>query len=399
LAVALATGAVLAVGARAMVTHFENARMLRRQTHDAVTDSLTGLRNRRRLLEDVELALLRVPDDSPSTLAFFDLNGFKRYNDAFGHGAGDVMLTRLGAALSAAIDGRGEAYRLGGDEFCVLLSGSHPRGDGLIARAHAALSEQGTGFSVGASCGVVVVPEEATSVTAALSLADKRMYADKGEGRMTHSQTQGVLMQLLTEREPLLHSHVQDVGQLAVAIGRRFGLDSEALDELRRAAELHDIGKLAVPEEILHKSGPLSEDEESFMRQHTLIGERILNVAPALRGVARLVRSSHERWDGTGYPDRLAGEEIPLGARIIAACDSYDAMVSERSYQTPRTPEEAISELARGAGSQFDPRVVELLCEHLREASKLSMPSCDAGDIAAGPVRPVVAYGGLLRRA
>jgi two-component system cell cycle response regulator len=135
------------------------------------------------------------------------------------------------------------------------------------------------------------------------------------------------------------------------------------------------------------------------MRQHTLIGERILNVAPALRGVARLVRCSHERWDGKGYPDRLAAEEIPLGARIIAACDSFDAMISERTYQTPRTPEQAISELARGAGSQFDPRVVELLCEHLRETSKLSVPSCDAADIAAGPARAAEGRGGLLRRA
>jgi HD-GYP domain-containing protein (c-di-GMP phosphodiesterase class II) len=191
-------------------------------------------------------------------------------------------------------------------------------------------------------------------------------------------------MQLLTEREPTLHGHVHDVGRLAVEIGRRFDLDSEELDELRRAAELHDIGKLAVPEEILHRSGPLSEEEERFMRQHTLIGERILNVAPALREVARLVRSSHERWDGEGYPDRLAGPEIPLGARIIAACDAYDAMVSERSYQTPRSPAEAISELRRHAGTQFDARVVEVLCGHLDE---ISVHATRAAKGAAVPLR------------
>ncbi|HEX4187767.1 MAG TPA: HD-GYP domain-containing protein [Solirubrobacteraceae bacterium] len=171
----------------------------------------------------------------------------------------------------------------------------------------------------------------------------------------------------------MLHEHVHDVGLLAVAIGRRFGLDSEQLDELRRAAELHDIGKLAIPEEILHRSGPLTEGEQSFMRQHTIIGERILNVSPALRVVAALVRSSHERWDGQGYPDHLAGEAIPLGSRIIAACDAYDAMASERAYQTPRSTSEAISELRNVAGSQFDPGVIEALCQHLNELPPTDM--------------------------
>jgi diguanylate cyclase (GGDEF)-like protein len=367
LEVGLATGALLAVGARATFTYFENARMLRRQTHAAVTDALTGLGNRRQLIDDLDHALRAGPDGRPSTLVFFDLNGFKRYNDSFGHGAGDVMLTRLGAALVRAVAGHGTAYRLGGDEFCLLLSGRFPRSHPLVARADSALTAQGSGFAVSASCGVVVVPEEAGTVTAALSLADERMYSDKGGVRATHSQTQSVLMQLLTEREPTLHDHVHDVGLLAVSIGRRFGLDSEELDELRRAAELHDIGKLAIPEEILHKSGPLTEGEQTFMQQHTIIGERILNVAPALRVVAGLVRASHERWDGKGYPDHLEAEAIPLGARIIAACDAYDAMVSERAYQTPRSGKEAISELRRGAGSQFDPGVVDALCRHLEQ--------------------------------
>jgi HD-GYP domain-containing protein (c-di-GMP phosphodiesterase class II) len=181
-------------------------------------------------------------------------------------------------------------------------------------------------------------------------------------------------MQLLTEREPTLHHHVCDVGLLAVEIGRHYGMDTEELDELRRAAELHDIGKLAIPEDILHKSGPFTEGEEQFMRQHTVIGERILNVAPALRAVARLVRASHERWDGKGYPDRATGEAIPLGARIIAACDAYDAMVSDRCYQTRRSPAEAISELRRHAGTQFDPQVVDVLCAHLEAQPALEEP-------------------------
>ena len=139
---------LLAVGARATSTYFENARMLRRQTHAAVTDALTGLGNRRRLTGDLDLALRAGLDGRPSTLVFFDLNGFKRYNDSFGHGAGDVMLRRLGAALAHAITGHGRAYRLGGDEFCLLLSGRFPRSDPLLARAHGALAAHGRGFAV-----------------------------------------------------------------------------------------------------------------------------------------------------------------------------------------------------------------------------------------------------------
>ncbi len=365
LSVGLAAGAMLAAGARAALTYLENVRMLQRQTRDAITDALTGLGNRRRLIDDLDVAVQRGLDGEPSTLGFFDLDGFKRYNDSFGHGTGDTLLARLGAALAAVVAGQGEAYRLGGDEFCVLLSGRVPRSDALVAKALAALAEQGAGFTVTASCGVVIVPEEANTVTLALNLADERMYAQKGAGRATGSQTQSVLMQLLTEREPTLHNHLRDVGLLAVDVGRAFDLDSEQLDELRRAGELHDLGKLALPEQMLHKSGPLTDSEQLFMRRHTIIGERILNVAPALRMVARLVRSSHERWDGKGYPDGLAGVAIPLGARIIAACDAYDAMIADRSYQAARSPDEAIAEIRRHAGSQFDPEVVEALCDHL----------------------------------
>ena len=367
LALALAAGAVFVAGLRGALTYVENGRMLTRQTHDAVTDMLTGLANRRRLIEDLGRTVRRAEQGGlPATLAFFDLNGFKNYNDTFGHRAGDELLANLGQALERSVLGHGQAYRLGGDEFCILLEGRFPGGDAVIAGARSALAEQGSGFTISASCGVVAIPDDAASVTSVLSLADERMYSEKGTGgRGPLAQTQNVLLQLLTEREPSLRSHVRDVGDLAVAVGRKLRLDSEQLDELRRAAELHDIGKLAIPEEILQKPGPLTEKEWRFLHQHTVIGARILNVAPALRAVSDLVRSSHERWDGTGYPDQLAGLAIPLGARIIAACDAYDAMISDRPYQVARSPEQAVAELRRHAGTQFDPDVVPVLCEVL----------------------------------
>jgi len=381
LSVAMATLALLAAGTRAGLTYRENVLMLRRETRDATTDALTQLGNRRRLMDDLQLALERAARGGPSTLAFFDLDGFKRYNDSFGHGAGDALLMRLGKALASAVEFHGRAYRLGGDEFCVLLSGRFPREHAVLVAAQEALAEQGSGFTVTASCGVVVLPDAAGTVSAALNLADERMYADKsaaGRSNRARAQTvlmqQSVLMQLLTEREPSLHDHVCDVGNLATQIGRRLELSREELDELRRAAELHDLGKLAVPDQVLNKAGPLSESEWRLMRQHTIIGERILNAAPALRPVGRLVRSSHERWDGDGYPDGLAGTQIPLGSRIIAACDAYDAMISLRSYDAARSSAEALRELRRNAGSQFDPDVVELLCEHVEGRSEPERP-------------------------
>jgi diguanylate cyclase (GGDEF)-like protein len=379
LAVGLATGAMVAAGIRASLTYLQNVRMLQRETRNAVTDVLTGLGNRRRLIDDLDGAIERGREGRPATLAFFDLDGFKRYNDSFGHGAGDALLIRLSNSLAASVAGVGEAYRLGGDEFCVLLKGALSREHVTMTSAQAALAEHGSGFIVTASCGAVTVPAEARTVTDALNLADERMYADKsdrGGSSRARAQTvlmqQSVLMQLLAEREPSLREHVCDVGQLAMAVGRHFELNSEELDELRRAAELHDLGKLAVPDQILNKAAPLSESEWCLMRQHTLIGERILNAAPALRPVARLVRSSHERWDGDGYPDALAGEEIPLGSRIIAACDAYDAMVSERPYDAARSPAEALEELRRNAGTQFDPQVIDAICEHLQERAAQS---------------------------
>jgi two-component system cell cycle response regulator len=365
-AVGLAGGALLLATARGVLTYRENVRVLRLSAHHAVTDGLSGLGNRRRLMDDLEEAVTDSEHGHASTLVFFDLNGFKRYNDSFGHAAGDSLLGRIGGALGVAVDTRGHAYRLGGDEFCVLLTGRVARHDRLVTSAASALTERGSAFTVNASFGLATIPDDAPSASAALQLADQRMYADKS--RSSHNRranTRDVLMQLLSERTPDLHHHVSGVGQLVVDLAREFALDSDQLDEVMRAAELHDIGKLAIPDEILEKPGPLNDSEWQFMRQHPLVGERILNADPALRPVARLVRASHERWDGAGYPDGLAGTAIPLGARIIAACDAYDAMTSERCYQAARSSDDAIGELQRNSGTQFDPAVIDALCARL----------------------------------
>lgn len=167
-----------------------------------------------------------------------------------------------------------------------------------------------------------------------------------------------MLLRALAERSPTLVTHVSDVAELALGIGRHLGLAEHDLVQLGHVAELHDVGKVAIPDAILEKQGPLDPSEWAFVHQHTLIGERIIGAASALLPVARMVRSTHERWDGLGYPDGLSGEAIPLVARIVTACDALSAMVSERPYRDAVGLPVALDELDRCAGMQFDRDVV-----------------------------------------
>ena len=360
LAVGLAWASLLAVIGRFGMTFFANLSTLHHTREESLTDALTGLGNRRRLVRDLETAL---HDGAGSALTLFDLNGFKGYNDIYGHPAGDALLARLGARLGATVGPDTCAYRMGGDEFCVLapLRGSDTLE--LLERGVRALSEEGDGFEISAAHGCVLVPEEADDAGTALGIADRRMYADKaGARRSADEQSRDVLLKALEEHHPDLGDHVHDVGQLAEVVGRKLGLAGQSLHQVRQAAELHDIGKVAVPRAILDKPGPLSSEEWAFVARHTLIGERILGAALALRPVARIVRASHEHFDGNGYPDGLRGQEIPFGARIVAVCDAYDAMTSDRPYRSRMSHQAALAELRRCAGGQFDPAVVDAFC-------------------------------------
>ena len=329
-------------------------------------DPLTGLGNRRKLTADLEEALALPETAVPHMLIIFDLNGFKHYNDTFGHPAGDALLARLATQLAEAAATHGEAYRLGGDEFCVLGAPPPGEAESYVSATVTALEEEGAGFAVSASFGAAILPEEAQTASAALTVADRRLYAQKHLAQAERGRPHDVLLLALREREPTLGDHCANVAELATAVGERLALPESELDELRRAAELHDIGKLAMPDAVLRKQGPLTQGEWSLMRSHTLIGERILASSPALGPVGSIVRSTHERWDGSGYPDGLAGEAIPRSARIIAVCDAYTAMASGRPYQLARSTRSALDELRSGGGTQFDPEVVAALCDEVR---------------------------------
>jgi diguanylate cyclase (GGDEF)-like protein len=364
LALILAGTTIVLVLARTALTLRENARLLEDSRREALTDSLTGIANRRKLLLDLTDELERAHDGEPRMLALFDLNGFKSYNDSFGHPAGDALLSRLAGKLVGAVAPIGQAYRMGGDEFCVVMPASEP----ALQRAANALRENGEGFTITSAYGAAVIPADADTVSTALSVADERLYAHKELlAEMRRGTAHEPLLRTLAEREPELHAHGAYVSSLARRVGERLGLGREELDELRLAAELHDVGKLAIPDVVLQKADPLDATEWEFIHSHTLIGQRILGAAPALRPIGAIVRSTHEHWDGNGYPDKLAGEAIPLAARIVAACDAYSAMTSDRPYRAARTAEDAVAELRRWAGRQFDPQVVDLLCAVLAE--------------------------------
>jgi two-component system cell cycle response regulator len=369
LALALASLCVLAVLARLGVTFRDNVRMLSTSRHEAKTDALTGIGNRRALVNDLEDALAAPEQSATTMLILFDLNGFKQYNDAYGHPAGDALLARLGARQAAAVTEGGAAYRMGGDEFAVLCPiEDHDDGTDLIARTTAALAEWGEGFSIDCSFGAVMLGKDCATVEAALTIADRRMYEHKRSGRTSAGrQATDVLLQALTEHHPDLADHLDGVTELAVASARELGLDPAMIEHIRLVAQLHDIGKVAIPNEIINKPGPLDSAEWTFMKAHTLIGERILLAAPALTQVAQAVRSSHERTDGAGYPDGLAGDEIPLASRIVFVADSFQAMMSQRRYRNAMAFDAAIKELRRCSGSQFDPGIVTTLVKILTE--------------------------------
>jgi diguanylate cyclase (GGDEF)-like protein len=358
--------------ARAEALAAENARLLEASRVEANTDPLTGLANRRKLMTDLEAATRALETEHRLQLVLFDLDGFKQYNDSFGHPAGDALLVRLGTQLGQAVASRGTAYRMGGDEFCIVcrLDGGEDE-QAIVDLGKAALTEYGEGFYVSASYGAVVLPAEATDADDALRLADQRLYAHKSFSPMRGtSLARNMLLQALTERSSALGAHLARVADLSELLANHLRLPAVEVAEIRLAAELHDIGKVAMPETILGKPDKLSNEEWLLIKQHTMIGERIVTAAgSSLHEVGRVVRASHERVDGAGYPDGLAGESIPLGARIIAVCDAYDAMLTTRPYSSALTRDDALAELESCAGSQFDPRLVAAFVELVRDGA------------------------------
>jgi diguanylate cyclase (GGDEF)-like protein len=357
----------------------------------ALTDPLTGLGNHRHFHERLQRELRNAEEqETPLTLCFVDIDDFKKINDRFGHPSGDRVLSQVATRLRQG----GEAFRLGGDEFALLLAGHDETtaleaGNSIVERI-AALDLDHIG-SVTVSAGLATFPVQGHGRDELIRLADSALYWAKEHGknrvrlyrpdvvelaelkRLAAGPDQAAryraaasLAKAVDARDTYTGSHSERVGELAARIASRIGLSPEQVELTRLAGSLHDLGKLAIPEEILRKAGELTDSERLVLERHPQIGFRMLD-SLGVDPVASLVLHHHERWDGAGYPDGLRGEQIPLGARIIFVADAYDAMTWDRIYRPKRSPQAALAELERCAGTQFDPGIVAAFAEEMAE--------------------------------
>jgi response regulator RpfG family c-di-GMP phosphodiesterase len=246
----------------------------------------------------------------------------------------------------------------------------------MVLAATASLRDGDNEMSLGTTYGEVAIPEEAQEAVLALQIAGQRLAAHKRlQHRSARRQAHAVLIAALSARRPDLRDQLRIVAYRAIALGRRLGMDREEIDDVALAAELQDVGLLAVPESVLEKED-LDEAERAMIHNHTAEGARIVSAAPGLTSVARLVRSSAEHFDGSGYPDCLAGEAIPLGSRVIAVSVAFAAMTERPPHREPIGPGEALAELRRDSGGQFDPRIIEALAQDLaEEAAPVAPPA------------------------
>jgi response regulator RpfG family c-di-GMP phosphodiesterase/GGDEF domain-containing protein len=297
-------------------------------------------------------------------LSLYLLEGIKKYNDAYGRACGDALLMWLGRKLRDALGERGQAYRLRGGDFAVLARGDEEALAQVRADAAGALIELGEGFVISASAGEAVLHDEAVTVSEALKLADHRAHARRKATRSELGPQPPLdAADAVRASEPRF-----DVATLATTVAGALGYAPGLIDDLSAAAHLRDIGNMAIPSVVLNHTSELSPEEWQFIRLHTLVGERLLAANFGMEDVAVLVRSSHERWDGQGYPDGLRGEEIPLGSRILFVCSAFEDMTSARPHRSQLELEEAFAELERGAGTQFDPSVVRAFRETFTSA-------------------------------
>jgi diguanylate cyclase (GGDEF)-like protein len=361
----------------------------------ALTDPLTGLGNHRYFHEQLERSLVEAEASGLHVaLCLFDVDDFKDVNDAHGHPAGDKLLV----AIASRLRQDGEAFRLGGDEFALLLVGPEEAeavriAEGVLARVGRV--NAGPEIELRVSAGIVVYPAVGVERSELVQLADSALYLAKehgkgrvrvyqpdllelvelrrlvdGPGRAAGLRAAASLAHAVDARDAYTGSHSHRVGNLSARIAQQMGLDGKQVELARLAGSLHDLGKLAIPEEILRKPGPLNEAERLVLERHPQIGFRMLD-SLGVEPVASWVLHHHERWDGEGYPEGLSGERIPLGSRIILVADAYDAMITERVYGDRLSHDRAMDELERCAGTQLDPSVVAAFVEMTKEQKKL----------------------------
>jgi diguanylate cyclase (GGDEF)-like protein/putative nucleotidyltransferase with HDIG domain len=391
---AMVEGTIVVVGLFIWYLRRRERGLIDRLADAAQRDHLTGCLNRRGFEDAFDLELDRAKRTGTSVaLVICDLDRFKQLNDEHGHPTGDRVLVEVAYVLARCKRRIDTVSRVGGEEFTLLLPGADGEGGFIAAeRLRQALKTtlpEAVGFDLTASFGVAAYPADGRTAATILSAADQALYAAKHLGRdrvVVHKPEVTVSVLALTARggatdESRLATvvtlaeavdlrdvgtaeHSRTVGRFARAIAEGMGLDEEHVARIALAGVLHDIGKVALPDSILRKPGPLAPDEELEMRRHSEIGARMLHGAE-LHDVAEWVEAHHERPDGRGYPAGLSGDEIPLEARILSVADSYEAMIADRAYRDGIGPAAARDELLLGRGTQFDSRVVDVFLSAL----------------------------------
>jgi diguanylate cyclase (GGDEF)-like protein len=339
--------------------------LLQNNRRQSRLDPVTGLANRLRLQDELR-ELLAAPKN-PHTLVLLELDGLSAYRDRFGFDAGDHLLRRFAWDLREVVARLGgRAYRMEGSQFCALLPNRDRQpGEIVMAISVAAESDQDE-LPIYRSHAEVVLPADAADPDTALKLAAERLAAHKQRQRASAKrQAQDALVAVLSARRPELAQHLRAVAFRAISIGRILGLSQGQLDDVVCAAKLQNVGLLTVPDAILDKPGALTDAEHALIKGHAKAGARIIASAPALAPVAAIVRSSCEHFDGTGHPDGLAGEAIPLGARIVSVCVAYTALTAERPHRPAYSAGDALGIIRNCAGAQFDPAVVHALADDL----------------------------------
>jgi diguanylate cyclase (GGDEF)-like protein len=359
----------------------------------ALTDPLTGLGNHRDFQEQLQVLLEEAASAGrPLTVCLFDVDDFKQINDRYGHPAGDHVLAHVATKLRPL----GDAFRLGGDEFAVVFPGerAEPAATAVEAVVRTLADEGWEQGPLNLSAGIATYPEHSDDRNALVRVADIALYWAKGEGknrvciyrpdmpavtqlrrftrapdRSARLQAAAALATAVDARDAFEGSHSTRVGDLAAGIAIRLELAEEEIELIRLAGRLHDIGKLAVPEEILNKSDELTGRERVVLDGHPQVGHGML-LPLDIEPVPTWILHQHERWDGEGKPSRLAAERIPLGSRIIFAADAWDAITNSRPYSPAMSVADARDELLRCSGTQFDPVVVGALLDETSEQPK-----------------------------